>query len=163
MLNIIQEVPMNKILLCTVLSVLAAAPAFAASGKANTGCGLGTVMWAGRADDSILSQASQATTNGSFGTQTFGITSGTLECGTPSKVVQNERLNHFVRANMDNLAKDIAQGHGESLYAFAELLQVPVDQRPAFNARLQQNFDKIFTSSTVELAAVIDSSVTFTN
>jgi opacity protein-like surface antigen len=154
---------MKKVLLCAVLSALAASPAFAASGKANTGCGLGTVIWAGSADNSVISQASQATTNGSFGTQTFGITSGTLECGTPSKLVQNERLNHFVRANMDNLAKDIAQGRGESLDTFAELLQVPADQRPAFNAKLQQNFDKIFTSSTVELAAVIDSSVTFTN
>jgi len=154
---------MKKVLLCAVLFALAAAPAFAASGKANTGCGLGTVLWAGKADNSVLSQASQATTNGSFGTQTFGITSGTLECGTPSNVVQNERLNHFVRANMDNLAKDIAQGRGESLDTFAELLQVPVDQRPAFNAKLQQNFDKIFTSSSVELAAVIDNSVTVAN
>ena len=154
---------MKKFIICTLLSALAATPAFAASGKANTGCGLGTVMWAGRADNSIMSQASQATTNGSFGTQTFGITSGTLECGTPAKVVQNERLNHFVRANMDDLAKDIAQGRGESLDTFAELLQVPVNQRPAFNARLQQNFDKVFTSSTVELAAVIDNSVTVAN
>jgi len=154
---------MKKVLLCAVLSTLAATPAFAASGKVNTGCGLGTLAWAGKADNSIISQASQATTNGSFGSQTFGISSGTSECGTPSKLVQNERLDHFVRANMDNLAKDIAQGHGESLDTFAELLQVPVDQRPAFNARLQQNFDKIFTSSTVELAAVIDNSVTFTN
>jgi hypothetical protein len=64
---------------------------------------------------------------------------------------------------MDNLAKDIAQGRGESLDTFAELLQVPVDQRPAFNAKLQQNFDKIFTSSSVELAAVIDNSVTVAN
>jgi hypothetical protein len=64
---------------------------------------------------------------------------------------------------MDNLAQDIAQGRGESLDTFAELLQVPVDQRPAFNAKLQRNFDKIFTSSSVELASVIDNSVTATN
>jgi len=154
---------MKKILLAATLSLIAASPVFAASGKANTGCGLGTVLWAGKADNSIMSQASQATTNATSGNQTFGITSGTLECGTPAKFVSNDRLNHFVRFNMDNLAKDIAQGHGESLDTFAELLQVPVEQRPAFNARLQQNFDKIFTSSSVELAAVIDNSVTFAN
>ena len=151
---------MKKILLAVTLTVLAASPAFAASGKANTGCGLGTVLWDGKADDSVISQASQATTNGTFGTQTFGISSGTSECGTPSKVVQNERLNHFVRANMDNLAIDIAKGSGESLDTFAELLQVPVDQRMAFNENLQHNFGKVFTSPTVELAAVIDNSVT---
>jgi hypothetical protein len=110
-----------------------------------------------------MSQSLQATTNGFLGNQTFGITSGTLECGTPAKAVSNERLNHFVRFNMDNLAKDIAQGRGESLDAFAELLQIPADQRPAFNAKLQQNFDKVFTSSSVEMAAVIDNSVTFAN
>lgn len=154
---------MKKLLLCLALSALATTPALAASAKANTGCGLGTVLWANKADNSIISQASQATTNGSFGTQTFGISSGTLECGVPSHFVQDERLNHFVRANMDNLAKDIAQGHGESLDTFAELLQVPAEQRPAFNARLQQNFDKVFTSPSVELAAVIDNSVTVAN
>jgi len=154
---------MKKILLAATLSLITASPVFAASGKANTGCGLGTVLWAGRADNSVVSQSFQATTNGTFGNQTFGITSGTLECGTPAKFVQNERLNHFVRFNMDNLAKDIAQGRGESLDTFAELLQVPAEQRPAFNARLQQNFDKVFTSSSVELAAVIDNSVTFAN
>jgi len=154
---------MKKILLAATLSLIAASPVFAASGKANTGCGLGTVLWAGKADNSVISQAFQATTNGTFGNQTFGISSGTSECGTPSQFVSNDRLNHFVRFNMDNLAKDIAQGRGESLDTFAELLQVPVAQRPAFNARLQQNFDKIFTSSSVELAAVIDNSVTFAN
>jgi hypothetical protein len=154
---------MKKLLLCAVLSTLAATSAFAASGKVNTGCGLGTVLWAGQGDNSVISQSSQATTNGSFGTQTFGISSGTSECGTPSNFVKNEQLNHFVRVNMDNLAKDIAQGRGESLDTFAELLQVPVDQRPAFNAKLQRNFDKIFTSSSVELAAVIDNSVTVAN
>ena len=151
---------MKKIVLGAIMSLLVASPAIAASGKANTGCGLGTVLWEGKADDSVISQASQATTNGTFGNQTFGISSGTSECGTPKNVVQNERLNHFVRANMDNLARDIAQGRGESLDTFAELLQVPVDQRAAFNASLQQNFDKVFTSPSVELAAVIDNSVT---
>ena len=154
---------MKKLLLGFILATLAVSPAVAASGKANTGCGLGTVLWAGKADNSIISQASQATTNGSFGNQTFGISSGTLECGTPPKFIQNERLNHFVRANMDNLARDVARGNGESLDTFAELLQIPADQRPAFNARLQQNFDRIFTSPSVELAAVIDNSVTVAN
>jgi hypothetical protein len=154
---------MKKIVLAAFVTLLFSSAAFAASGRSNTGCGLGTVLWKNRADGSIVSQSLQATTNGTFGNQTFGITSGTLDCGTPPNVVQNERLKEFVVANMDNLAKDIAQGHGESLDTFAELLQVPVDQRPAFNAKLQRSFDKIFTSSSVELAAVIDNSVTVAN
>lgn len=151
---------MKKILLATAaLTLLSASAAFA---DHNTGCGLGSLLWNGKAD-SVVSQAFQATTNGTFGNQTFGITTGTLGCQTPSKVVKNEQLNHFVKTNMDNLAKDIAQGRGESLDAFAELLQVPAEKRAAFAARLQSNFAKVFTSDKVVLAEVIDNAVTVTN
>lgn len=154
---------MKRVLLAVAITAVTAGSAFAASAKANTGCGLGTVLWHGRADGSILSQAFQATTNQTFGNQTFGITSGTLECGTPGQVVQNERLNHFVRTNMDNLARDIAQGRGESLDAFAELLQVPAEKRPGFYAALQSNFGAVFTSENVVVAEVIDNAVAVAN
>ncbi len=154
---------MKRVILAVAITVISTGSAFAASAKANTGCGLGTVLWHGRADSSVISQAFQATTNQTFGNQTFGITSGTLECGEPSKVVQNERLNHFVRANMDNLARDIAQGRGESLDAFAELLQVPAEKRPGFYAALQSNFASVFTSENVVVAEVIDNAVAVAN
>ena len=152
-----------KKLLFVLLLLIVAAPAFAGQAASNTGCGLGTMLWEGNADGSVISQSLQATTNGTFGNQTFGITSGTLECGTPGKVVQNERLNHFVRTNMDNLARDIAQGRGESLDAFAELLQVPAEKRPGFYAALQSNFGAVFTSENVVVAEVIDNAVAVAN
>ena len=65
-----------------------AVPALAQQARQNTGCGLGTVLWGEKADNSILSQTLQATTNGTFGTQTFGITSGTLECNQPAQRVE---------------------------------------------------------------------------
>ena len=154
---------MKRILLAVALTLVCASAACAGSAKANTGCGLGTVLWKNRADGSILSQALQATTNGCFGNQTFGITSGTLECSEPAKAVKNEHLNHFVKANMDNLARDIAQGRGESLDTFAELLQIPVEKRAECATLLQGNFDKVFTSEQVVLADVIDNAVTVTN
>jgi len=154
---------MKRMLFALALTLVCASAANAASAKANTGCGLGTVLWENKADGSVMSQSLQATTNGLFGNQTFGITSGTLGCGQPAKVVENEHLNRFVKANMDNLARDIAQGRGESLDTFAELLQVPVEKRSEFAARLQGNFDKVFTSEQVVLADVIDNAVTVTN
>jgi len=154
---------LKRVALAMILTFTWTVGAYAASAKANTGCGLGTVLWKNRADGSILSQALQATTNSFLGNQTFGITSGTLECGEPAKAVKNEQLNHFVKANMDNLAKDIAQGRGETLDTFAELLNVPVEQRPTFAAKLQGNFDKVFTSEQVVLADVIDNAVTVAN
>ncbi len=150
---------MKKIMIAAALTLTMTTAAFAASAKSNVGCGLGTLAWAGRADNSSLFQAFQATTNGTSGTQTFGITSGTSECQTNSKFVQNEKLIHFVQANMDNLAKDIAMGKGETLDTFAEMLGVAPNQTVAFNASLQENFDRIYTSEHVVLGEVIDNAV----
>ncbi len=145
-----------------VLSIMLVSSAFAASkgasGRAhkNVGCGLGTMLFKNNADDSSLLQAFQATTNSTSGNQTFGVTTGTSECDQPSAFVKNDRLNEFVVANMDNLAKDIAMGRGETLEAFAELLQIPVEKRAEFYQKLQTNFAKIFTSENVVLANVVD-------
>lgn len=153
---------MKKLLMGFVLSLLVSGAAYAASGQArsNTGCGLGTMIFENQADDSIILQVLQSTTNGSTGTQTFGITSGTSECTPPANFAQNERLQHFVRNNMDNLAKEIAMGKGENLDTFVEMLGVGAAQSDAFKANLQANFDKIFTSDKIVLAEVIDNVIT---
>lgn len=151
---------MKKILVLTVVSVfvlgLAGAAFAAGQARSNTGCGLGTMLFQSNADNSIILQAFQATTNGSFGSQTFGLTSGTSECQQPSNFVSNEKANEFVLANMDSLAKDIARGGGETLDTLAELLQVPAEKRAEFNSKLQANFAKIFTSESIVLAQVMD-------
>jgi hypothetical protein len=154
---------MKKVLLGLALSLVVTGSAFAGQAKDNTGCGLGSLLWENKADNSVLYQVLQATTNGTSGAQTFGITSGTSNCQKPSKIVQNEKLIHFVQANMDNLAQDIAMGKGESLDTFAEMLGVAPGQNAAFNAKLQANFGKIFTSENVVLAEVIDNAVTVAN
>jgi hypothetical protein len=134
-----------------------AGAAFAA-GQAhqNVGCGLGTLLFKNNADNSTILQTFQATTNGFYGNQTFGVTTGTSDCVQPKNFVSNERLNEFMVANMDNLARDIAQGRGETLDAFAELMGVPADKRPEFYAQLQNGFTRIFTSSNVQMASVMD-------
>ena len=154
---------MKKILLGLALSVIVTGSAFAGQAQTNVGCGLGTLLWENKADNSILFQVLQATTNGTSGNQTFGITSGTSNCQKPSKIAQNEKLINFVQANMDNLAQDIAMGKGESLDTFAEMLGVAPGQNAAFNAKLQANFGKIFTSENVVMAEVIDNAVTVAN
>jgi len=139
-----------------VASLLIAGVAFAGQAASNTGCGLGTMLFKNNADNSVVLQTFQATTNGIYGNQTFGITTGTSDCQQPKNFVSNERVNEFMVANMDNLAKDIAQGRGETLDAFAELIGVPADKRPEFYASLQAGFSKIFTSPGVQMASVMD-------
>lgn len=145
----------------TLIGVFALAPA-AMANQSNVGCGLGTMMFAGNMD-STLFQVFAATTNGSSGNQTFGISSGTLECAKPASFVKNERLEEFVASNMDSIATDMAAGSGESLDTLAELMGVSADQKPGFFAKLQQNFGTIFSSSDVQSAEVIDNIVKVTS
>ena len=144
---------MKKMLVVAVavtMSLMLVGSAFAKGASYGAaGCGLGSLVFQ---DQPGMVQVLAATTNGTFGSQTFGITTGTSNC--PAGMVnlsKDERLNSFVLANMDNLAKDIAMGKGETLDAFADLLKVPADQRAEFNAKLQANFAKVFPSEKVEL------------
>lgn len=126
--------------------------------KNNTGCGLGYLLFKD-ANDSTFMEILAVTTNGTVGNQTFGITTGTLECNEPTNVVSNERLNEFVASNMDTIAQDIAVGDGEALATLAELMEVPSVKRAEFFSILQKNFSEIFTSEDIQSAQVIDNIV----
>lgn len=160
-----KEVNMKKIVVVMiVISVMLSSVAFAASqAQQNTGCGLGALLIGDKGNDSLGIQLVMTLLNGTLGNGTFGITSGTSECKAPSRIVENERVKEFVVANMDNLAKDIAMGHGESLDTFAELMAISVEKRPVVYAKLQANFSNIFTSEKVESADVIDNIVAIIN
>ena len=116
-----------------------------------TGCGLGSIII--KDGNSALMLALQATTNGTSGNQTFGITSGTSGC-KKTKFASNERAEEFVASNMDQLAKEIAMGQGESLDTLAELLSV--EDKAEFASVLQANYNSIYTSQNVEMADVLD-------
>jgi hypothetical protein len=120
----------------------------------NTGCGLGTLIMKG--NEGLLFQVLAVTTNGTCGNQTFGITSGTLDCEKPARFASNERLNTYVADNMDNLAKDIARGQGEYLNTLAVLMEVPEDARTDFYLKLQNNFSQIYPSSNVSSVEVVN-------
>ncbi len=141
---------MKKILLSTAATVLLATSAMATVNN-QTGCGLGSQII--KDDSSALLLALQATTNGTSGNQTFGITSGTSGC-QKTKLVMNETTQRFVASNMDQLSKEIAMGHGEAVETLAELLKV--EDKVAFIASLQKNYNSIYTSSDVKMADVLD-------
>lgn len=141
--------------------LVVAAPAFSKEVKMVTknsygtaGCGLGSMVF-GNEPGPI--QILAATTNGTFGSQTFGMTTGTSNCGKGIiDVSENGTLAQFVENNMDNLAKDIARGNGESLNSIAELTGISEAQKPAVFAKLQANFSTIFPSEKVQVADVVN-------
>ena len=146
---------MKKVLLTTVVLVLSfSGIAFAAYPRHNVGCGLGNMLFEGK--DGLFQQVLAATTNASFGTQTFGISSGTSECTQPTKFASNEELNIFVAENMDNLAVDVAMGQGEYVNTLAALMDVPEQNRDDFSLMLQDNFSNIFPDASVSYVEVIE-------
>jgi hypothetical protein len=142
--------------------LLVASVAFAGTAQNNVGCGIGTAVFKNSADDSTLLQLVQGFLN-YFPplsiVPTIGISAGTAECKQPKKFASNEKVGEFALANMDNLARDIAQGRGETLDAFAELIGVPSADRPEFYSQLQADFARIYSSPDVQMASVVDSIV----
>ncbi len=133
--------------------------------QSNTGCGLGSMVFQDNknVDDSLLLQLVMTLLNGTSGNQTFGITSGTSNCKKPSKIVKNDEVQQFVVANLDELAKDIARGQGETLDTLAEMMNIPASERAQVYGKLQNNFAKIFPSENVEATEVLDNIVDVIN
>jgi hypothetical protein len=146
---------MKKVLLTSmVLLLTVSGTVFAAPPRDNCGCGLGSMLFEGKSG--FVQQILASTTNGSFGSQTFGISSGTSECKQPTQFASNEELNIFVAENMDNIAKDVAMGKGEYLDTLAGRMDVPESNRVEFSQMLQDNFLKVFPDASVSHADVIE-------
>jgi hypothetical protein len=124
------------------------ATGYGATVRENCGCGLGT-MALGDKEATVFVQMCATFLNGLTANQTFGITSGTLDCAPATAVVSNERVRDFIQDNMDQLAMDIAVGQGETLNALADLMAVPASDREALFGKLQKNFDRLYTSHSV--------------
>lgn len=130
------------------LFAIAAVASLPMLAQANPGCGLGSTLFDGK--DGVVSHVLAATTNGTSGNQTFGMTSGTLGCDVSKPVVAAAI---FVNDNMDEVAENIANGEGEALQTLATLLEVEATEE--FAVLAQQNFDSIFTSEEVTAEEVV--------
>lgn len=145
---------MKKFLLPVAALIAAGSLHSADDLKANVGIGVGTMIFEGQSG--LLSQICAATTNGLFGNQTFAITTGTLGARPWTGIVSNGEVQTFVRENMDQLAREIAAGQGESVDTLAELIAVPASQRAEFAKTLQAKFDVIYDSPTVTSTEVVE-------
>jgi hypothetical protein len=145
---------MKKILV-SLAAVIALSSSVMAGVNNQTGCGLGSLII--KDDSTAVLLALQATTNGTSGNQTFGISSGTLGC-QKTQFVMNKQAEEFVASNMDQLAKEIAMGHGESVDTLAELLEI--SDKATFSASLQENYNSIYTSQNAKMADVLDNIAT---
>jgi len=138
-----------------IVAVLAALPAVAMADNVGQ-CGWGSKLMAGQSG--VVPQVAAVTTNGTFGNQTFGITTGTSGCTQDGTVSSNWRTSLFIDGNKENLARDMSIGNGESLDSLAHLIGVESQDRAAFNRVAKENMARIFPSqdvSTPQIAAAL--------
>ena len=138
---------MKKLYLSSLLIVGALVLASNASAIDSTGCGLGSMAWRGQSG--IGPQVLAATTNGSFGTQTFGITFGTSGCDPNGRVTggTGRMMLAFLENNMEQYALDAAAGHGETIETMAGILNMDSEKLGEMS---KQNFATLFPNENVD-------------
>ncbi|MBI3581553.1 MAG: DUF3015 family protein [Nitrospinae bacterium] len=113
---------MRKMLV--VLSALVLTAGFAGTSHAAKygagGCGVGSIIFQGKNDK--VSQVLAATTNGTLGNGTFGISTGTLNCDATGLVVASRETEVYAQNNFDSIAKEMASGSGEHVATLAVLM-----------------------------------------
>lgn len=129
-----------------VAVVLAGLPGLALADNVGQ-CGWGSKLFDGQ--KGLAPQVLAVTTNGTFGNQTFGITSGTSGCTQDGTVTSNWKTSMFIDGNKQRLARDMSIGSGETLDSLAHLMGVREEDRAQFNRAAQRNLARIFPSEDV--------------
>jgi hypothetical protein len=129
--------------------------AMVAMADQDAGCGWGTQAFKG--SEGKTAKILAAIINGSFGSQTFGISSETAGCTGKGVIASADRLNMYAGANIDNLQRDMALGQGESLATLAHLMGIQDADKPAFYSMTKSHFAEIFPSEDVTAGQMLTS------
>jgi hypothetical protein len=141
---------MKKIVVRTF--VLALAFALAPTSIARAACGIGSKIWEG-SDGTVPWLLALTTDFWTFkGISTTFEILGCTEKDNIFKSAANEKVRDYASSNFDRLAEDMARGQGEHLEAFAHLLQIGEEDRAAFTALAQENFDVLIAHDNVTVA-----------
>ena len=138
---------MKKVYLLSAVAAGVLALSSNANAYDSTGCGLGSMAWRGQSG--IVPQVLAVTTNAMFGTQTFGISTGTSGCDPNGRVTggTGRMLLAFLENNMEQFAMDASRGNGETLETIAGILDVDSNE---LGLKAQQHFAYLFENENVE-------------
>ncbi len=106
----------------------------------SSGCGLG---WMVTQRNSLVSSWVRASTNVTF-SNTIAMTFGTSGCSRHDLVLNEKSAEYFVEANYDRLRREMAEGQGEFLSAFAEVLGCDAGSMSEFANAVQSQYGSIF-------------------
>lgn len=150
---------MRKLLALAFVAVFVGIPAVAFSAPnpdTGPGCGLGKLAWSDfKNQKNIAPQVFMATTNGTFGSQTFGISTGTSGCTNDGKVWAEHKVTMFASINFEDLSQEMAQGRGEHLASLATLMGVPAEHQAEFFAMTQEKYTSLIQSGETSPVAVV--------
>jgi hypothetical protein len=140
--------------LVAVAAIAALFPAVALAQQNNIGsCGWGSKLFDGQAG--LAPQVLGATTNGTSGNQTFGITSGTSGCTQDGAVRSSWKTAMFIDGNKERLARDVSIGSGEALESLAHLIGVEAQDRAAFARVARDNMRLIFPTDNAGTEQIV--------
>jgi hypothetical protein len=145
---------MKKLAVVGVVLGLVPALGLAVGNHPMAGCGLGYLLLSNK-DNTKVTQVLGGTTNGTFGSQTFGISSGTSGCTEDGAVKFAKETETFVAVNYAQLQRDIAAGQGEYATAFATLLGAPEFQRPVLVSFLHANYEALFPQGNADAGVTL--------
>ena len=130
--------------------------AIAGNPDTGPGCGLGKLAWNDyKGQKEIAPQVLMATTNGTFGSNTFGISSGTSGCTNDGKIMSDRKTIMFAELNFDNLSQEMAQGQGEHLASLATLMGVPAERQATFFAMTQERYTSLVKAGEASPVAMV--------
>lgn len=106
------------------------------------GCGLGSLVI--KNNNGKGAQIGAGILNAT-GVQTFGISTGTSNCRMTKADLAQAEQEVFLNVNLASLAKDAAQGRGEHLSAFAEILGCGAgEDLDVFSSVSRDHYEQIF-------------------
>ena len=139
-----------------VLFGLQAGLAMAANPDTGPGCGLGKLAWSDyKGQKEIAPQVLMATTNGTFWSQTFGISSGTSGCSSDGKIMSEHKTTMFAQLNFESLSQEMAQGQGEHLASLATLMGVSAEHQAAFFVMTQERYTSLVKTGEASPVAMV--------
>jgi len=127
-----------KNLIIALFTIISGATAFA--GDSSSGCGLG---WEVAKSQSLVSSFTRALVNATA-SNTIAMTLGTSGCAKHSIVYNEAKGIHFVEANLNVLAIDMARGNGEVVQGFASVFGCQNSQ--VFGSMVQSKYESILPS-----------------
>lgn len=141
-----------KALYLIVAGILVLAASSARAQSSDAGCGLGSMIIK---EQTKVMQVLAATTNGSTGTQIFGISSGTSNCKSQNFVMREKAVQYFAEVNRDDISREMAQGQGEKLETLAALYGCKTEAFASFGEFTQTAYGRILPSPETSVSEMV--------